>query len=311
MTTNHKIQMFSYNSEWPLLFQKEAEIIKNILKDNCIGIEHIGSTSIIGLSAKPIIDIMVIVKNISNLDKGLMEDINYKFMGEYGIPFRQYFQKGESIRTHHVHIYEKDNPEIERHIKFRDWMRNNPRDAEEYNTLKKSLAKKFPNDIFSYCAGKEVFIKEIERKTKFNKIRFIKALTPYEWEKYHRIRKEQIFNRSTVIYDPNHPTMSASNHFHFVLYHGQEIVTVAHVEYLKGEEVALRSIATDEPYKNKGYGHQMMQQLEKWLRYQGKKVIKVHAYLGAEDFYRKLGYSNMVFNDISISKDVVDLGKML
>jgi GrpB-like predicted nucleotidyltransferase (UPF0157 family)/ribosomal protein S18 acetylase RimI-like enzyme len=307
----HKIQIVPYDKNWPLLFEEEVKVIRKALEDNFIEGHHIGSTAVFGLPSKPVIDIIVIVDNILNIRGKSMELLGYKSMGEYGIPFRRYFYKEKNTRISNIHVYEKDNPEISRNILFRDWMRRNPEDLKAYAVLKKDLVEKFPYDIFSYCIGKESFVRIIDGKAGFDKFRFINALTPYEWENYHRIRKKQIFDRSDVIYNPNHPTMNNPDHFHFILYRGQEIVTVAHLEFLKNREVALRSIATDEGYKNNGFACHMMQLIEKWLRHQGKEVIKMHAYLGAEGFYRKLGYSDMNFDDISISKDIIDLGKVL
>ena len=104
--------------------------------------------------------------------------------------------------------------------------------------------------------------------------------------------------------------MTDANHYHFVLYRGTEIVSVAHVELLNEKEAALRSLATDEPHKNKGYGREAMALLEKLVKSKGRSVIKMHAAGGAEHFYRKLGYKEMEFNDPSISKDIIDLGKI-
>ncbi|MFY9590336.1 GNAT family N-acetyltransferase [Rickettsia endosymbiont of Halotydeus destructor] len=132
-----------------------------------------------------------------------------------------------------------------------------------------------------------------------------------EWEEYHRIRKEQIFDPINVEYNSNHPTINADNHYHFILYKGLQIVATAHIEFLNENEAALRSLATDKPYQNQGFGTNMMQLLEKWLKNQNIKALKMHARVSAEIFYRKLKYINMEFDDISIQKNYVDLGKML
>lgn len=142
-------------------------------------------------------------------------------------------------------------------------------------------------------------------------IRLKKCEHPKDWEAYHRIREDQIFSPKAVKYNRSHPTISAKNHHHFVLYADKVIVSVAHAEFLNESEVALRSIATDGLYQNKGYGHELMLSLEKWLREQGTKVIKAHVNRNAEGFYRKLGYAEMMFDDISISEDTIDMGKRL
>ncbi|ABE04568.1 hypothetical protein A3306_07355 [Rickettsia bellii] len=132
-----------------------------------------------------------------------------------------------------------------------------------------------------------------------------------EWQEYHRIRAEQIFDPINVEYDHNHPTITANNHYHFVLYNDIEIVATAHIEFLNKNKAALRSFAVDKLSQNKGFGKYMMQFLEKWLRDQNIKVLKMHSRISAEAFYRKLGYIDMEFNDISIQKNYIDLGKML
>ncbi len=76
-------------------------------------------------------------------------------------------------------------------------------------------------------------------------------------------------------------------------------------------EAALRSLATDEPYKKQGFATHMMKLLERWVKQQGRGVLKMHAALRAENFYRKLGYAEMEFDDQSISKEIIDLGKVL
>lgn len=308
------IEVVPYNENWPKAFAKEAEKIREALGDNCIEIHHIGSTSVPGLAAKPLIDILPVVKDIHLVNEAIsdMQKIGYEAKGEFGIPFRYFFTKSiGTSRTHNVHAFEKGNSEIERHLNFRNWMRNKEDDRNAYALLKIKLAAEYPNDIYYYCCGKDNFVNEIDRKAGWNGYRFVMAATPKEWQEYHRIRREQIFEPLNIIYDENHPTITASNHYHFVLYKGLNIVSVAHVEFINESEVAIRSLATDKPYKMKGYAKHMMQLLEKWIKLKGKNIIKLHANPAAENFYRKLGYDTMEFDDVSISKDTIDLGKIL
>ncbi len=310
MKTRH-IEVVPYNPNWPSAFKTEAAKIKQALGDNCIEVHHIGSTSVPELAAKPIIDMIPVVCDIGAVDKLAMEALGYETMGEFGIPFRRFFSKSKDLRTHNVHVFEQGNLEIERHLKFRDWMRNNPKDRDAYAELKNNLAIKFPNDIKSYCIGKDDFIANIDAKAGWDGFRFVMAATPKELEAYHRIRREQIFAPLNIIYDENHPTLTLKNHFHFILYKGSKIVSVIHVELLNQMQAAIRSLATDEPYKRNGYGGYIMQLVEKWIKTQGRNIIKLHANPNAEKFYRKLGYAEMEFDEVSISKEIIDLGKML
>jgi N-acetylglutamate synthase-like GNAT family acetyltransferase len=132
-----------------------------------------------------------------------------------------------------------------------------------------------------------------------------------EWEVYHSIIREQIFAPINVAYDENHPSLTAENNFHFVLYKGTKIICVAHVEFLNQMQAAIRSLATDEPYKRNGYGGYMMKLLEKWIKSKGRNIIKLHANPNAEHFYGSIGFIDMEFDDVSISKETIDLGKIL
>ncbi|MFY9589657.1 GNAT family N-acetyltransferase [Rickettsia endosymbiont of Halotydeus destructor] len=132
-----------------------------------------------------------------------------------------------------------------------------------------------------------------------------------EWEEYHRIKEEQIFISLNTQYNRNHESITASNHYHFVLYKGVQIVAATHMEFLNENEAALRSLAIDEPYQNQGLGTYLMKLLERWLKHKNIKVLKMHARSSAESFYRKLEFIDMEFNDSSIQESYVDLGKML
>lgn len=161
-----KVEVKSYNEQWLSMFEKEANVLLDILGLEIIDIYHIGSTSVNGLKAKPIIDIMPVVKDINRIDKFniSMIAIGYKPKGENGISQRRYFQKGGDHRTHHVHIYQLGNSEIDRHLAFRDYLRAHSDVAKKYGDLKEYLSQLFPYDIESYIKGKEQLAFEIERK---------------------------------------------------------------------------------------------------------------------------------------------------
>jgi GrpB-like predicted nucleotidyltransferase (UPF0157 family) len=160
------IEVVPYNPKWKDEFSNEAEIIKKIMGNEITEIHHIGSTSIIGIYAKPIIDILIEVKDIGNVDSYnlQMEDLGYIAKGEYGIKGRRFFMKGLYNRTHHVHVFQTGNSEIARHLNFRDYMIAHPDEAKRYGDLKKKLAKKFRYNIDGYCAGKDAYIKDIDEK---------------------------------------------------------------------------------------------------------------------------------------------------
>ena len=125
-----------------------------------IAVEHLGSTSICGISAKPILDIGAAIENFSDGERLVapLENLGYIFRGENGIPGRHYFVKGEPRRTHHLHIVEAKSDFWKGHRLFRDYLRENPAAAKEYENLKKSLAETHAEDRRQYTAGKAAFI---------------------------------------------------------------------------------------------------------------------------------------------------------
>lgn len=177
------IEVLEYNPDWKAEFIKEAKDIYEIMGKEVLKIHHIGSTSIPGIYAKPVIDILVEVKNIENIDlyNESLKSLGYIAKGEYCIPNRRFFLKGLYKRTHHIHVFERANPEIKRHIDFRDYMIQHPEEAKQYGELKKELAKKFRYDIEGYCNGKDAFIKGIDKKA-------------YEWAKLKKFNFSPYFN---------------------------------------------------------------------------------------------------------------------
>ena len=161
------ITVLDYNPEWPLKYEQEKEKISAILKGNCITIYHIGSTSVPGLAAKPIIDIMAVVRSLEQVDivSGDFSSIGYEYLGEFGIAGRRYLRKGGDERTHQIHIFHADDwNNIGRHLAFRDYMRTHKKERDEYAQIKKILAQNFPYDIDRYCEGKEDFVRRMEEQ---------------------------------------------------------------------------------------------------------------------------------------------------
>ncbi|WP_239635461.1 GrpB family protein [Paenibacillus sp. H1-7] len=141
--------------------------MRSIFGQELVDIHHIGSTSVPGLKAKPIIDIMPVVKDIKQVDSfnEQMRSLGYECMGEFGMSGRRYFRKGGDNRTHQVHVFQADNEEdITRHLAVRDYLRTHSDDTQRYGELKESLARQFPRDIEAYMDGKDTFVKELETK---------------------------------------------------------------------------------------------------------------------------------------------------
>ncbi|MCT4792445.1 MULTISPECIES: GrpB family protein [Exiguobacterium] len=155
-----------YQTSWPEAFEQEADRLRAIFGDRLLAVHHIGSTSVPGLSAKPILDILPVVDSLDGIEAfdAAMEQIGYEAKGEFGMPGRRYYRKGGDNRTHHIHLYVDGNPEIMRHVVFRDYLRQHPEEVEAYSTIKERLAHQYPEDISAYIAGKDSFVKTMEQR---------------------------------------------------------------------------------------------------------------------------------------------------
>lgn len=160
-----KVQVVPYDENWPRIYALEANIIRNIVINDLITITHIGSTAVPGLVAKPIVDILIVVKDVKRLDdlNPLFEKEGYECLGEDGIKGRRFFCKNDN--SVHVHAFDEQKYEIvEDLISFYDYLKDNPDVAKKYGGLKIALAKKYPNNIRKYKDGKRAFTKEIQVK---------------------------------------------------------------------------------------------------------------------------------------------------
>jgi GrpB-like predicted nucleotidyltransferase (UPF0157 family) len=163
-----KIEVVPNDPMWRNAFETEKRHVGSALGENVVAIHHIGSTAIPNIYAKPVVDLLVEVGNITEVDgrSSEMESLGYEVMGEFGIPRRRYFRKDneKGIRTHQIHAFETGSAEIERHIAFRDYMIAHPEEAQRYSELKRKLAEKHSQSMDEYMDGKDEFIKEMDLK---------------------------------------------------------------------------------------------------------------------------------------------------
>ena len=158
-----------YTSDWVKQFQEEREILKGIIGEKVIAIEHIGSTSVEGLGAKPILDIAIGVNDLEVVSEFIepLKQIGYEFVYHKEFPERRFFRKGQwRAGTHHVHIYKFQGEHWNNQILFRNYLRNNPDVSKEYHQLKVDLAEKFHLDKVSYTENKAPFIRYVLQKAK-------------------------------------------------------------------------------------------------------------------------------------------------
>jgi NAD-dependent deacetylase len=151
-----------YDSTWPALFAEEAKAVERAFGD-VVAVEHVGSTAVPGLAAKPVIDMLV---GLESLELGTervraMEALGYEFFGELGLPGRLYFRKGPSESTHHVHAVEWDGHQWHRHVAFRDYLRAHPEEARRYAERKQRLAAEVGYDWHEYVERKNAIADDL------------------------------------------------------------------------------------------------------------------------------------------------------
>ena len=161
---NEEIVLTDYNPEWPNQFAAEETLLRKALGNKIVNVQHIGSTSVPGLVAKPIIDIMITVRKLGPASQyaDALAELGYTHDHHDDDNVRLFFRKGEP-RAFHLHIVEEGSVEDIRHIQFRDYLRANSRGRDEYANIKKAMAEKFKADheaytlsktaIYCYCAG--------------------------------------------------------------------------------------------------------------------------------------------------------------
>ena len=156
-----------WNPKWKDEFER---IVVSLGKDiiyNSIKIEHVGSTSVEGLSAKPIIDLDIVIENDKfEIIKRLLKDKGYEHEGDLGIEGREAFSYSgkEELMTHHLYVCPKDSKELFKHITFRDFLKNNPALASEYSKVKEQAAVLYPDDIDKYMEFKSEIIEKIYKR---------------------------------------------------------------------------------------------------------------------------------------------------
>lgn len=168
---NDTIYLENYNPEWPLWFEEEAERLQGILGERALQIEHVGSTSVPGLKAKPKIDMILVVEDSSN------EPFYVPDLTEKGYPLivreRDWFEHRMLRGPHHainLHVFSKGCIEVEKMMAFRDWLRKNEADRKRYAEIKEQLSQKKWKYVQDYANAKGEVIQEImERALVTNK----------------------------------------------------------------------------------------------------------------------------------------------
>ena len=160
-----KVVVLPYDEGWIYDFEKIKNELEKALGDLIVGIEHVGSTSVKGLSAKPCIDIDIIIKDYSVFESVVNElnQIGYIHEGDLGIKHREAFKYSgkQHMPKHHLYVCPAYSEELRRHITFRDFLRKDPDAARRYSAVKEEAARLFPSDIDKYIEYKSPCIKEL------------------------------------------------------------------------------------------------------------------------------------------------------
>ena len=162
-----RVVVEKWNPQWKYEYEK---IVASLGKDiiyNSIKIEHVGSTSVEGLSSKPVIDLdIVIEKDKFAIIKELLNKKGYEHEGDLGIEGREAFSYSgkEELMTHHLYVCPKNSKELFKHITFRNFLENNPALAAEYSKVKEQAAVLYPDDIDKYMEFKSEIIEKIYKK---------------------------------------------------------------------------------------------------------------------------------------------------
>lgn len=158
----------AYNEAWKQDFIDITADIREALGDLAVKIEHVGSTSVPGLSAKPIIDIDIVIKDYSVFEDVVasLSSIGYHHEGDLGIPGREAFKYDgkDNLRKHHLYVCTEDSKELNRHLAFRDYLLTHPDAVADYSRVKQEGASLYPYDIDGYIAYKSPLIEKIYRE---------------------------------------------------------------------------------------------------------------------------------------------------
>ena len=160
-----KVTVLPYDSAWKSAFEAIKKEIEGAAGDLILGVEHVGSTSVEGMSAKPCIDLDVVIRDVSVLEAVIarLAAIGYIHEGDLGIPGREAFKYTDKphLQTHHLYVCPRDSRELHRHITFREFLKSHPEAVRQYSRVKETAAQLYPDDIDRSIAYKSPCIEEL------------------------------------------------------------------------------------------------------------------------------------------------------
>lgn len=227
-----KINVVPYDPKWPNIFKVHSKELKEALKENYIQIYHVGSTSVPGLCAKPVVDIMCIVQNLRSAIP-VLERLGYQYKGELNLPLRLFFSRKHPNDVH-VHVVKENCGEISWNLVFQNYLRENKNARDIYAKVKLDLIKENPDGfnviegLFSeYTIKKGEIIRRLAKEAGFNDYRFVIISNYNEFDSYKKLMHL------------NKIDLNIENIFHLCLYKGVEIVATARVEFNIPDSIAI------------------------------------------------------------------------
>ena len=164
------VELVEHTDEWKDLFKQEKALLENLIGEHVISIEHIGSTAIGGIAAKPLLDLMIGVRSLNdveNFDRRKLKEAGIYHLGRVEIEGKLVYAKfsdlKELTKTHVYHVVEHESDWWHRHTAFRDYLMEHPEIAKDYETLKKALVQLHPENEAAYAEGKKQFIDDVLR----------------------------------------------------------------------------------------------------------------------------------------------------
>jgi GrpB-like predicted nucleotidyltransferase (UPF0157 family) len=159
------IEVVDYDSRWPEAFARVYATVWPVVSDVALSVEHVGSTAVPGLAAKPILDVTVVVRAESDVPAAIerLAILGYGHRGSLGIEGREAFSSPDGLPAHHLYLCPRQSPGLVNHLAVRDYLRAHAEVAREYGELKKRLARQYPHDIDGYVDGKTDFLLRILR----------------------------------------------------------------------------------------------------------------------------------------------------
>jgi GrpB-like predicted nucleotidyltransferase (UPF0157 family) len=259
------VEVLPHDPKWIKQFQKEKEFILSILKNHCVQIEHVGSTSIPDIYAKRDIDILLVIDELQNAHK--LEEFDFVYKGEFNIPLRFCFSKNNEESKVNLHVCEKDHGFFPLQICFRGYLLANPERAKVYSDLKLEILKrgdaseKMRGWLRNYGRYKDVFIKESLKIAGFDSLIVNFVLHFGEIDAVKKMRENAGLHPESPTLGYNHDTEK-----HMILSRGIDIIGYTHFEILDGSAVFHTTLFADDVKESE------KKQFDSWV----KRWLSVH-----------------------------------